>query len=85
MADANSTADLTNNVFDKRLTTESIGEQIHKLEFLQGVLTLQEDGNLPDHIHTSGLYYIMDDVINGLKTIHGQINSLEINLRGVTA
>lgn len=85
MADSNSTADQSNSVFDKRRTAESVGEQIHKLQFLQGVLTLQEGGQVPEYIHTTGLYYVMDDVINGLKRIHDQINSLEISSNGVSA
>lgn len=41
----------------------------HKVEFLQDVLTLQPDGKLPEELNTTGLYYIMADVVDTLRRV----------------
>lgn len=46
----------------------------HKIEFLQSALTLRPDGNLPEELSATGLYYIMDDAICTLKKIYASID-----------
>lgn len=77
MADANSTLDLSQLGFDKNRISETVGENIHKLAFIQGVLTLSGDGNsLPEVVDTSGLYYILEDIILGLKGVRADVASI---------
>lgn len=76
MADSDSTLDLSQLVADKNRIAETVGEHIHKISFIQGVLTLNEGGSLPDVVDTSGLYYILEDIILGLKGVHADLASL---------
>lgn len=51
-----------------------LNQTTHKIEFLQSALTLQSDGNFPENLSTTGLYYIMDDTIDTLKKIFASLN-----------
>lgn len=46
-----------------------LNDTAHKVEFLQDVLTLQPDGKLPESMNTTGLYFIMSDVVNTLRRV----------------
>jgi hypothetical protein len=56
MANANSTSITLLEAED------ALNHAYSMLAFLQDVLTLTNDGNLPENINSTGLYYIFEDI-----------------------
>lgn len=65
MANANSTA--RTDIKCPLDAFDALNRAANMTDFLQDVLTLSNDGKLPENLNTTGLYYVFQDIQDRIK------------------